>query len=326
MALDRLWQGDVTSPVSNSNAMGARIDEGCAPSGINNSIRNLWAMVLRETAYDAGNISASVSTNLCTSSTGLYLTVIHAAAGNPNIASFGVVPGEHPEAAVRRIVEFSCSASLSHGPALRLIGGVSRRTQPGDIGEYLHVGTADSWIETFYSPASGSPLGGSISLSTVNAITSNFVSVSASVINVGGVQEFPRFSFMAVNDGSQVSITTTARQITFTTETFDVGGFFASSAWTPAAGKYRLHTHVTMDSLAESDIASCAILQDGVSMAVSNAKSPASSSQMTMSIDMLIDANGSNAYTVSAWKSAAGLGVIVGGTTPRRTWFCGERI
>jgi hypothetical protein len=328
VALDSLFKLDPTSPTSNSNYAGANIAENCAPSGINNALRALGSFVAQQLCYQSAALSASVSTNIATTSTGLLIPIV----GGNAINSFGVVPGEQPSAAVIRFLQFSSSASLSNGTALRLLGGASRKTQPGDIGGYVHVGSADVWHEFLWSPVDGGVLGQSISVSLINSTAINTTSLSTSVINVSsiinvaGAQEFPRYSFMAVNDGSQVSITTTARQITFTTETFDVGGFFASSAWTPAAGKYRLHTHLTMDSLAESDIASCAILQDGVSIAVSNAKSPASSSQMTVSIDLLIDANGSNAYTVSAWKAAAGLGIIVGGTTPRRTWFCGERI
>jgi hypothetical protein len=332
MALDALFKLDPVNPTSNSNFTGANISENCAPSGINNALRALGQMVAQQLCYQSAAISSSVSTNIATTSTGLLVPITGANAIN----SLGVVPGEQASAAVVRFLQFSSSASLSHGTALRLLGQASRKTQPGDIGGYIHVGSADVWHEFLWSRAADgdgnfASLSASIAtFTTLNASSASIshvtaTSISASVIRVAGQQEFPRYCFMAVNAGTQISITLTATQLTFA-ETFDVGGFFASNTWTPAAGKYRIQTHVTMDSLAVSDIASVAILEDGTSIAVSNAKSPVSSSQMTASIDLLIEANGTNAYTVTAWKAAAGNGVIVGGSTPRRTWFCGERI
>src|SRR5688572_28632630 len=154
MGLDRIWQLDVASPNSNSNYQSSNIAESCQPSGLNNALRALGSMVAREIAFKAAAISASVSTNIVTSSTGLYIPVTGSAAIN----SLGVVPGEFPDAAVFRFLEFSSSASLSHGPALRLTGGESRKTQPGDIGGYIHTGTGDSWVELFYHRAASGGL------------------------------------------------------------------------------------------------------------------------------------------------------------------------
>jgi hypothetical protein len=191
MTLDRLWQLDSTNAASNSNYGGAAISENCAPSGINNALRALGVMVTRELAFQAAAISASVSTNLVTASTGLLVPVT-----GPNaIASFGVVPGEQPNAAVLRIVQFSSSASLSNGTALRLIGGTSRRTQPGDIGGYVHVGSADVWHEFLWSPIDGGVAGSnslsvttitnrSLSTSAISTVTLNAASASITAIGI----------------------------------------------------------------------------------------------------------------------------------------------
>jgi hypothetical protein len=149
--LDDLYQLDPVGATSNSNLAGANIAELCLPSGINNAIRALASMTARAISYQSAAISSSVSTNLATASSGLAVAITGANA----ISSFGVVPGEQPSAAVLRIVEFSSSASLSHGTSLVLLGGASRRTQPGDVGIYLHQGSSDRWKEITFSRASG---------------------------------------------------------------------------------------------------------------------------------------------------------------------------
>lgn len=179
MTLDRLWQLDATNATSNSNFAGANISENCAPSGINNALRALGVMVSRELAFQAAAISSSVSTNIVTASTGLYVPIT-----GPNaINSFGVVPNEQPSAAVLRILEFSSSASLSHGGSIFLTGGVSRRTQPGDIGMYIHEGSGDQWRELFYSPADGALHTSSISVTTITNRSMSTSAISTVTLN-----------------------------------------------------------------------------------------------------------------------------------------------
>jgi hypothetical protein len=172
MTLDRLWQLDSTNAASNSNYGGAAISENCAPSGINNALRALGVMVTREMAFQATAISASVSTNIVTSSTGLYVPIV----GSGAVNSFGVIPGEQPSAAVFRFLEFSSSASLSHGGSIFLTGGASRRTQPGDVMGVIHEGSGDQWRELFYHRADGALAADSLSVTT---ITNRSLSTSA---------------------------------------------------------------------------------------------------------------------------------------------------
>jgi hypothetical protein len=174
MALSTLYQLDPTSAASNSNYAGADISENCAPSGLNNALRALGQMVAQQLCYQSPAISASVSTNIATASTGLYVPIL----GTGTINSFGAVPGEQPSAAVLRIVEYSSSASLSHNASLTLLGNASRRTQPGDIGMYVHIGSGDAWREVFYSRRDGSQLAASISATTLTA-----GSISASAVS-----------------------------------------------------------------------------------------------------------------------------------------------
>lgn len=203
MTLDRLWQLDATNATSNSNFAGANISENCAPSGINNALRALGVMVARDLAFQAAAISSSVSTNLVTSSTGLLVPVV----GNTAINSFGVVPGEQPSAAVLRFVQFSSSASLSHGGSLRLVGSASRRTQPGDIGGYIHVGSADAWHEFLWSPVTGGLAQDSLSVTTItnrslstsaiSTVTLNAASASITTIGISALNSLNSISASA---------------------------------------------------------------------------------------------------------------------------------
>jgi hypothetical protein len=145
---------DATGPTSNSNFGGANIAESCAPSGLNNALRQLGSFLAQATSYQSPAISASVSTNLAATGTGYYMSILGAGAIN----SFGVVPGQQPSAAVLRILEFSSSASLSHGTSLILQGGTSRKTQPGDVGMYVHEGSGDQWRELLFNRADGTPI------------------------------------------------------------------------------------------------------------------------------------------------------------------------
>jgi hypothetical protein len=195
VSLDTLFKLDPTSAASNSNYAGADISENCSPSGINNALRALGQMVAQQLAYQSAKISASASTNLATTSTGLYMRI----GGTGAISSFGTVPGEQPNAAVLRIIEYSSSASLVHSNTLLLMGQASRRTQPGDVGVYIHDNAAagDQWREVCYSRFDGTPLADSISVTTitnrslstsaVSTVTLNAASASVTAIALTGV-------------------------------------------------------------------------------------------------------------------------------------------
>lgn len=179
MTLDRLWQLDSTNATSNSNFAGANIAENCAPSGINNALRSLGVMVTRELAFQSAAISSSASTNIVTSSTGLYMNI----KGTNAINSFGVVPGEQPSASVFRILAFSSSASLVNSSVLNLIGRTSRRTHNGEIGGYIHTGSGDTWHELFYSRVDGALPADSISVTTITNRSMSTSAISTVTLN-----------------------------------------------------------------------------------------------------------------------------------------------
>lgn len=191
MTLDRLWQLDATNPLSNSNFAGANIAENCAPSGINNALRALGVIVARDLAFQASAVSSSVSTNIVTSTTGLYIPITGANAIN----SFGTVPNEQPSAAVLRVLHFSSSASISHGSSIFLPGGQSIKTQPGDVLGVIHEGSSDQWRGLFYSRAGSAGLiqdslsvttitNRSLSTSAISTVTLNAASASITTIGI----------------------------------------------------------------------------------------------------------------------------------------------
>jgi hypothetical protein len=181
MPLSTLYQLDPTSAASNSNYAGADIAENCAPSGVNNALRALGQMVAQQLCYQSAAISASVSTNIATASTGLFMKIDGAGAIN----SFGVVPGEQPAAAVVRILHYNSSASVSHDNSrITLLGRASRKMQPGDIQGLIHDSAGDQWREFLYSNAAGFMNANSISVTELRAVECGLDSISSTQISV----------------------------------------------------------------------------------------------------------------------------------------------
>ena len=184
MTINNPFNLDPVNPLSNSSFNSVNVQEGMAPSGVNNALRQLAAFLAQATSYQSAAISASVSTNIAATGTGYYIPIV-----GPNaINSFGLVAGEQPGAAVMRILEFSSSASLSHGASLILLGGASRRTQPGDIGGYIHEGTSDQWREFLYNRADGSPLSDQMTVGSLSASMARFSHMAAQSASVSSGQ------------------------------------------------------------------------------------------------------------------------------------------
>jgi hypothetical protein len=251
MALSTLYQLDPVNASSNSNYSGADIQELCAPSNLNNALRALGQMVTQQLCYQSAAISASVSTNIATASTGLYIPIVGAGAIN----SFGVVPGEQASAAVLRILEFSSSASLSHGSALILRSGASRRTQPGDVGMYIHEGSSDRWRELFYSSAGGFIEASSISATELRAVECGLDSISATTITA---------NTLSANSASVTSIAFTTLQATSISASVgkfgvlnyagtDVANLYIQAASTSSAASASTSSNIPFDTSAPAN-------------------------------------------------------------------------
>jgi hypothetical protein len=195
MTIDNPWNMDPVNPTSNSSYNSINIAENCPPSGINNAIRQLGTFLAQTTSYKSGDVSSSVSTNIAAAGTGYYMDVTGANAIN----HLGVLAGaEQPNAAVFRILQFDSSASISHGANIQLIGAASRKTQPGDVGGYIHEG-AGVWREFLYSRAGGALATGSISnrsmsTSAISTVTLNAASASITAIGITSLSSLTSIS------------------------------------------------------------------------------------------------------------------------------------
>lgn len=200
MTIDNPWALHPTSPTSNSSFNGVNIAENCPPSGINNALRQLGSFLAQATSYKSADMSASVSTNIAATGTGLYIDIL----GTGAINSFGTPAGEQAGAAVFRILQFDSSASISHGANIKLVGATSRKTQPGDVSGLIHEGSG-VWREWSFAPFDGRLAGtqanlavGSLSASmgrfsrmeaqSASISDGNFVSLSGSVVNAAQIR------------------------------------------------------------------------------------------------------------------------------------------
>jgi hypothetical protein len=230
MGLDRIWQLDVASPNSNSNYQSSNIAESCPPSGLNNALRALGSMVARELCYQSPSISASLSTNIAAATSGLFMHIL----GPGNISSFGLVPGEFPDAAVVRLLYYDSSASVSHSAGkTTLLGAASRRMQPGDIQGLIHTGNSDHWREWLFSRADGSQVmtsvsattitAGSISASAISTLTLNAASASISSIVLASINansisaSVGEFSFVSIGGHGTIAQTVRDTDATYVT-------------------------------------------------------------------------------------------------------------
>ncbi len=145
------------------------------------------------------------------------------------------------------------------------------------------------------------------------------------VAGLGGGTPVPCFSAHK-NGADQTGIAdSTFTQLTFGTEVFDVGGHFASNAWTPPGGKVFLSCTALLggDILANA-VGAAAIYKDGSPIAQHNS-SGCLSGQSGVTANIVDIATGSNVYTAYAYTVLnSGTATAVGGS--HLTYFCGHWI
>lgn len=119
--------------------------------------------------------------------------------------------------------------------------------------------------------------------------------------------------------------TSTWTQITFSTEVYDVGNNFASSAWTPPAGKIHLDAAFgASGTLAAGTTVYFAIYKNGVSFKQSTgAANTVNQCGAVISVDDV--ANGTDVYTVWCYVTTTSGTVTIFGA-PVSTYFMGHMI
>jgi hypothetical protein len=167
----------------------------------------------------------------------------------------------------------------------------------------------------------------SASLSNINsALAQISQSVSVQVAAAISVYASSRPTFRAHKNGSaQTSISATNTPITFGTEDWDVGPYFASDIWTPPNGRYRLTVSLTWTNgnAVDNEILTTALQLNGANTLVAQ-HARAGTAQQTFVDSFLVSVSGTVTIGVAATKSGAGDGSLSGNSA--LTWFCGEAI
>lgn len=117
----------------------------------------------------------------------------------------------------------------------------------------------------------------------------------------------------------------TFTQVTFGTEIYDVGSYFASNAWTPPAGKVTLNAALLASGTwsAGAQIA-IAIYKNGANLKQANWYSAAANAGAAF-IGCDDIANGTDAYTVQVYVDVSSGTATISGTS-NNTYFCGHWI
>lgn len=138
-----------------------------------------------------------------------------------------------------------------------------------------------------------------------------------------GLLVIPSFS-VHKNGTNQTGVGSVYTTITWPFEVYDIGSFFASSAWTPPAGKISLSGNFIMDgTIAVGSNAGAAIFKNGVGFKQVNTTALTNSAAAHIMIEDV--ANGTDFYTLAALGTlSSGTGTIRGAATD--TWFMGHWI
>ena len=142
------------------------------------------------------------------------------------------------------------------------------------------------------------------------------------IVADGGIYDLvPRFH-VHKNGTSQTGITGgVENSLTWSTEAFDVGGYFDFNVWTPPAGTVVLHATAQFTGGLDSDNpVSIEITRDGT--AIKTERFPFSTSQASISISTsIIDvANGSNAYGVRVRADGSTSKTVAGTAAQTNFW------
>lgn len=145
MPFNAIHEYDADAASNNIDIGGANIAEGCAPSGINNALRELARQVRRAIANQGSDIASASSIDLGAAA-GQYVKVTGATA----ITSLGTV-----NAGVMRWIEFTGNLTLTHNAtSLKLPGSVNIATTSGDVASFVSLG-GGNWKCLGFFPMSG---------------------------------------------------------------------------------------------------------------------------------------------------------------------------
>lgn len=133
-------------------------------------------------------------------------------------------------------------------------------------------------------------------------------------------------AFKVTKGGSaQVINSATYTDLTFGTEVYDVGGAFASNAWTaPVAGKVRMSGRALASAGVVADSAAIGAITKNGAIIGFEVRHSSHTGDITCSIDLTDDTDAGDVYKFQARLDGAGAKTIDGGDT--NTWFSGEYV
>jgi hypothetical protein len=109
-------------------------------------------------------------------------------------------------------------------------------------------------------------------------------------------------------------------KITFGTEDWDVGGHFASSTWTPPAGRYEINCNLyfTTANAVDGEQLGCSIYKNGAEYKATYV-SRAGTVAISAAVNCIVDADGDDVFEVYAWGGSTNPKTILG--NPAYTYF-----
>jgi hypothetical protein len=159
-----------------------------------------------------------------------------------------------------------------------------------------------------------------------NEINSALAQISQSVSVQIAAYAAARPTFSAhKNATDQTDIATTDTKVTFGTEDWDVGSYFATSTWTPPAGKYRISATLRFSATngVDGEALMVTIYKNGAALKRDVVRRSGTQSH-SVRIAAIVEADGNDTFEIYASKSGAGDGTVEGAASV--TFFQGEAI
>jgi hypothetical protein len=125
--------------------------------------------------------------------------------------------------------------------------------------------------------------------------------------------------------GADTLTSATPVKITFGTENWDIGGTFASSTWTPTAGKKRIDTGVELAATngVDNEAITLHLYKNG-SLHRELVFKRSSTTAQSVNGSWIVDANGTDTFEIYVTKGGAGNGATT--TTAARNYFQGSAL
>jgi len=176
---------------------------------------------------------------------------------------------------------------------------------------------------TSLAPLASPALTGNPTAPTATALD-NDTTIATTAFVQAAVQSATAASFSAHNNGAAQSIPASAfTTLNFSTEAFDVGGFFAANTWTPPARVVMLTGAMTI-AVTAGVLATVAIYKNGAVLKRGDMQQPQGTGPVTVVVNCIDVANGTDTYTLRGFQSTAGAQNTAGGAD--LTWFQGTTL